>query len=118
VCSIASRLLDKPLTTFSIGITKDPIDTAYARDVAEYLGTDHHEVLFTREEVFESLSEIIYHLETWDITTIRASIGMYLLCKYIREKTDIRVVLTGEVSDEIFGYKYTDFANSCSFLDF
>jgi len=112
VCSIASRILDKPLTTFSVGITKDPIDTSYARDVAKFLGTKHHEVLFTREEVFEALPTVIYHLETWDITTIRASIGMYLLCKYIRESTDIRVVLTGEVSDEIFGYKYTDYAPS------
>ncbi len=49
-------------------------------------------------------------LETWDITTIRASIGMYLVCKYIHENTDLKVLLTGEVSDEIFGYKYTDFA--------
>jgi asparagine synthase (glutamine-hydrolysing) len=54
--------------------------------------------------------DVIWHLETWDITTIRASIGMYLVCKYIHEKTKIKVVLTGEVSDEIFGYKYTDFA--------
>ncbi len=53
---------------------------------------------------------MIWHLETWDITTIRASIGMYLVCKYIHENTDLKVLLTGEVSDEIFGYKYTDFA--------
>ena len=54
--------------------------------------------------------DVIYHLESWDITTIRASVGMYLVCKYIHENTDIKVLLTGEVSDEIFGYKYTDFA--------
>ena len=51
-------------------------------------------------------------LGTWDITTIRASVGMYLCCKAIRERTDIRVLLTGEISDELFGYKYTDFAPS------
>ena len=51
-------------------------------------------------------------LGTWDITTIRASVGMYLVCKYIHEHTDIRVLLTGEISDELFGYKYTDFAPS------
>ena len=51
-------------------------------------------------------------LGTFDITTIRASIGMYLVCKYIHENTDIRVLLTGEISDELFGYKYTDFAPS------
>ena len=112
VCSIANRMIDGPITTFSIGIDKDPIDVGFARDVAAFLGTDHHEVLFTREEVFEGLAQIMFHLETWDITTVRASIGMYLLCKYIREKTHIRVVLTGEVSDELFGYKYTDFAPS------
>ena len=55
---------------------------------------------------------MIHALATYDITTIRASIGMYLLCKWIRENTDIRVVLTGEISDELFGYKYTDFAPS------
>ena len=118
VCSIAARLIDQPITTFSIGIVDGPIDTHYARQVAEYLGTIHHEYLFTRQEMMDHLSELIFQLETWDITTIRASMGMSLLCKYIREKTDIKVVLTGEVSDEIFGYKYTDFApNAQAFQD-
>jgi asparagine synthase (glutamine-hydrolysing) len=112
VCAIAARLSDKPITTFSVGIDTNPIDTKYAKQVAEYLGSDHHEVIFTEEEVKNTLDELIYHLETWDITTIRAAMGMYLVCKYIREKTDIRVVMTGEVSDELFGYKYTDFAPS------
>ena len=53
-------------------------------------------------------------LGTWDITTIRASIGMYLVCKWIHEHTDVRVLLTGEISDELFGYKYTDFAPSAA----
>jgi len=55
---------------------------------------------------------VIARLGTWDITTVRASIGMYLVCRYIHEHTDIRVLLTGEISDELFGYKYTDFAPS------
>ena len=54
--------------------------------------------------------EVIRLLGTWDITTIRASMGMYLLCKAIHEQTDVRVLLTGEISDELFGYKYTDYA--------
>ena len=66
----------------------------------------------TREEVLATLDELIALLGTWDITTIRASMGMYLCCKAIHEKTDIRVLLTGEISDELFGYKYTDFAPS------
>ena len=59
-----------------------------------------------------SLEEVIQLLGTFDITTIRASMGMYLLCKAIHENTDIRVLLPGEISDELFGYKYTDFAPS------
>jgi asparagine synthase (glutamine-hydrolysing) len=66
--------------------------------------------LFTRQDIFDTLSTLIYNLETWDITTIRASMGMYLVCKYISENTDVKVLMTGEISDEIFGYKYTDFA--------
>lgn len=112
VCAIAAKYLDKPITTFSVGITENPIDTKYAKIVADHIGSKHHEVLFTKEETIEHLRELIYHLETWDITTIRASIGMSLICKYIKNNTDIKVVLTGEVSDEIFGYKYTDFAPS------
>lgn len=57
-----------------------------------------------------ALPEVVHLLGTYDITTIRASIGMYLVCRWIHEHTDIRVLLTGEISDELFGYKYTDFA--------
>ena len=56
------------------------------------------------------MEDVIQILGTYDITTIRASMGMYLVCKAIHEQTDIRVLLTGEISDELFGYKYTDFA--------
>lgn len=112
VCAIAAKMTDKPIRTFAVGIEDDPIDTKYARQVAEYLGSDHTEVLFTRQEIFDTLSTLIYNTETWDITTIRASMGMYLVSKYIREHTDIKVLMTGEISDEIFGYKYTDFAPS------
>ena len=64
------------------------------------------------DEVISSLDEVIHLLGTYDITTIRASMGMYLVCRAIHETTDIRVILTGEISDELFGYKYTDFAPS------
>lgn len=112
VCAIAAKLSDKPIKTFAVGIDKNPIDLKYAKIVADYIGSEHHEVVFTKEEAFDHLHELIGKLETWDITTIRASMGMSLVCKYIREKTDVKVVLTGEVSDELFGYKYTDFAPS------
>jgi len=110
VCAIAARVMDKPIRTFAVGIDKDPIDTKYARIVADYLGAEHTEVLFTKQDIFDTLSTLIFNLETFDITTIRASMGMYLVSKYISENTDIKVLMTGEISDEIFGYKYTDFA--------
>ena len=66
----------------------------------------------TKEQVLSELDKVVSILGTYDITTIRASMGMYLLCKWIHENTDIRVLLTGEISDELFGYKYTDFAPS------
>ena len=112
VCSIATRLLQKPIRTFAIGMDTDPIDLKYARHCADFLGSEHTEVTMTREEVLASLDSLIGILGTYDITTIRASLGMYLCCKAIHESTDVRVLLTGEISDELFGYKYTDFAPS------
>ena len=88
----------------------DAIDLKYARMVADYIGSEHTEVIITKQDVLSALPEVVHLLGTWDITTIRASIGMYLVCKYIHEHTDVRVLLTGEISDELFGYKYTDFA--------
>ena len=112
VCAIAARESKTPIRTFAIGMREDAIDLKYAREVADYIGSDHTEVIMTREQVLDSLDFVIKMLGTFDITTIRASMGMYLLCKWIHENTDIRVLLTGEISDELFGYKYTDFAPS------
>ena len=112
VCAISSIVLGKKIRTFAIGMDKDAIDLKYAKEVADYIGADHTEVYMTRQQVLDSLEEVIAMLGTWDITTIRASMGMYLCCKAIHEQTDIRVLLTGEISDELFGYKYTDFAPS------
>lgn len=110
VCAIAAKKSKMPLKTFAIGMREDAIDLKYARQVADYIGSDHQEVIMTKEEVLSSLETVIALLGTFDITTIRASMGMYLVCKAIHEQTDIRVLLTGEISDELFGYKYTDFA--------
>lgn len=112
VCAIAQRKSKTPIRTFAIGMSEDAIDLKYAKQVADYIGSEHTEVIMTREQVLASLDSVIHILGTFDITTIRASMGMYLLCKWIHENTDIRVLLTGEISDELFGYKYTDFAPS------
>ncbi len=112
VCSIASRLLKKKIRTFSIGMTTDAIDLKYAKEVADYLGTEHNVIYMDEQDIRKTLRELIWVLGTYDITTIRASMGMYLMCRAIHETTDVRVLLTGEISDELFGYKYTDFAPS------
>ncbi|MBQ4383003.1 MAG: asparagine synthase B [Firmicutes bacterium] len=114
VCAIAARESDKPIETFAIGMSEDAIDLKYARQAAEYIGSHHTEVYMTPDDVISVLSDVIHLLGTYDITTIRASIGMYLVCKAIHEQTDIRVLLTGEISDELFGYKYTDYAPSAA----
>ncbi|MFZ4712139.1 MAG: asparagine synthase B [Bacteriovoracaceae bacterium] len=112
VCALAQKIYKKPIRTFAIGMETDAIDCKYATDVANFIGANHTNVMMNKVDVLKALRPVIWHLETWDITSIRASIGMYLVCQYIKEKTNIKVLLTGEVSDELFGYKYTDFAPS------
>lgn len=110
VCGIAAKLTDKPIETWAIGMDIDAIDLKYAREVADFIHSNHHEVIISEKDVVGAVDPVIRALGTYDITTVRASIGMYLVCKAIHESSDIRVILTGEISDEIFGYKYTDFA--------
>ena len=110
VCSVSSKLMKKKIRTFAIGMSEDAIDLKYAKEVADYIGSDHTEIIIDKDKVISSLEEVVSILGTYDITTIRASMGMYLICRAIHETTDVRVLLTGEISDEIFGYKYTDFA--------
>lgn len=95
-----------PIQTFSIGMEGSP-DVVAARLVAKHLGTEHHEVLFTAEDGIAAIKDVIYHLESYDITTVRASVGMYLVSKYVSQKTDSVVIFSGEGSDELCqGYIY------------
>lgn len=85
----------------------DSPDLKAARKVADFIGTEHHEIIFTEEDVERVLDEVIYTLETPDITTIRASIPMYLIAKYIQDNTDTTVLFSGEGADEVAqGYIY------------
>ncbi|MEQ2239870.1 hypothetical protein ILYODFUR_009106, partial [Ilyodon furcidens] len=94
------------IQTFSIG-SEDSPDVIAAEKVAAHIGSEHHKVEFTAEEGIKAVEDVILHLETYDITTIRASVGMYLISKYIREKTDSVVIFSGEGSDELTqGYLY------------
>jgi asparagine synthase (glutamine-hydrolysing) len=89
------------LHSFAIGLHGSP-DLAASRKVADAIGTVHHEIHFTVEEGINSLRDVIYHLETYDVTTVRASTPMYLLARVIKSM-GIKMVLSGEGADEIFG---------------
>lgn len=92
--------------TYSIGMCGS-IDLEYAKKVSNFLGTRHTEVLFTAEEGIEAIPDVIKALESYDITTVRASVGMYLLGKWISKNTDDKVIFSGELSDELLcGYLY------------
>lgn len=103
--SIASRLLieqGKDLHSFSIGLDSDSPDLKAAQKVADFLGTKHHAITFTIEEGLEVIDKLIWHLETYDVTSIRASTPMYIMSKYITD-LGIKVVLSGEGADEMLG---------------
>lgn len=89
------------LHSFAVGLVGSP-DLAAARKVADHIGSVHHEINFTIQEGLDAISDVIYHLETYDVTTIRASTPMYLLARVIKSM-GIKMVLSGEGADEIFG---------------
>ena len=103
------------LHSFAIGLEGSP-DLAAAQKVADHLDTVHHEIVFTIQEGLDAIRDVIYHVETYDITTIRASTPMYLMARAIKAM-GIKMVLSGEGSDEIFG-GYLYFHKAPSAKDF
>lgn len=105
--AVASRAPGaEPLKSFSIGLRGSP-DLKVSKKVAQWLGTDHHEYVFTVEEGLEALPEVVRSVETLDPTTIRAGTPMWLIMQRIRRDTSVKMLLSGEGSDEIFaGYLY------------
>tara|TARA_Y100000287_G_C14218413_1_gene354808 strand:- start:61 stop:1677 length:1617 start_codon:yes stop_codon:yes gene_type:complete len=98
------------LKTFSVGM-EGSVDLKYAKMVADHLGTDHHEVIFTEQQMLDGIRDVIKQIETYDTTTIRASTPMFLLSKYIKENTNATVIFSGEGSDEASG-SYMYFKNA------
>ena len=94
--------LPNKLETYSIGLQNSE-DLKYARIVADYLGTNHTEIVVTEQEMFDAIPEVIRAIESYDTTTVRASIGNYLLGKYIAANSQAKVIFNGDGSDELFG---------------
>lgn len=110
------------LNTFSIGM-KGSSDLYFANKVAEFIGSKHHHVELKKEDFLNAIEEVIYNIESYDTTTVRASVGNYLVGKYIKENTDITVVYNGDGSDEQSGYLYLknapnprEFSRECAYL--
>jgi len=119
ISSITARLLKeqgKTLHSFSVGLDETAPDVIAAKEVADFIGTEHHTIHFTFEEGLAIIHKLIWHLETYDVTSIRASTPMYIMSKYITDM-GIKVVLSGEGSDEIFG-GYLYFHNAPSDEEF
>jgi asparagine synthase (glutamine-hydrolysing) len=112
ICSISSKLLGQKIRTFCCGM-KGGTDLKYARQVADHIGSNHTEVIFTPEQGLQKIRDVIRFTETWDTTSIRASIGQHIVCEYISKNTDAKVVLVGEGADECTG-SYLTFWNAPS----
>ena len=103
IVSLMCKIQDpRSIQTFSIGFDGSP-DLLAAQKVAEHLNTNHTSVIVTEQEMLDAIVPTIYQIESYDTTTVRASVPMYLLSKYIKENTDVKVILSGEGSDELSG---------------
>jgi len=115
ICALVNQFyktqqLATPLETYSIGLAESE-DLKYAKIVANYLGTKHTEIIVSEQEMFDAIPEVIYAIESFDTTTVRASIGNYLLGKYISKNSEAKVIFNGDGSDELCGgYLYM---NNC-----
>ena len=108
ITAIVAKLLDEPskLNTWSIGMEGSE-DLMYARKVAEHIGTTHHEILLTEKDFLDAIPDVICAIESYDTTTVRASVGNWLISKFIRENSNAKVVFNGDGSDEVTGgYMY------------
>lgn len=127
ICGIISKIYKENkkgmLNTFAIGI-KGATDLEYSSNVAEYIGSNHHQVECEEKDFINEIPEVIKEIESYDTTSVRASVGNYLIAKYIKQNTDITVVFNGDGADEVCGGYYymrnapseKEFQNECNKL--
>lgn len=122
ITSLVKKIIDESgkqqiLETYSIGLEGSE-DLKYAREVAKFLNTKHTEVLLTEAEFLAAIPNVIYHIESYDTTTVRASVGNYLISKYISDHSDAKVIFNGDGSDEVCGgYLYFHMAPNADAFD-
>lgn len=102
IAALVANSTEKKIETYSIGLANSE-DIKYARIVADYIGSKHTEVIVTETDMFNAIPEVIKAIESYDTTTVRASLGNYLIGKYIAENSDAKVIFNGDGSDELFG---------------
>lgn len=117
VAALSAKMLGKSIRTFCCGM-KEGTDLQFARKVAKHIGSHHTEVYFTPQEGLHAIRDVIRTIESWDTTTVRASVGQYLVSKYIGTQTDCKVVMVGEGPDEVCSsYLFNWYAPSGEALD-
>jgi len=99
---IHKKIHNKPVETYSIGLANSP-DLKYAKICANYIGSKHNEYVISEDDFFNHIPEVIYNIESYDTTTVRASVGNYLIAKYISNHSDAKVIFNGDGSDELMG---------------
>jgi len=116
ISSLVASMCEDPklLKTFAVGMEGSP-DLEYAKKVAKHIGSDHHSIQLDKQCFLDAIDTVIYNIESYDTTTVRASVGNYLVSKYIRENTEVKVVFNGDGADEVcMGYVYNINAPSAS----
>lgn len=110
ICALVNKVhvthSNTPLETYSIGLPGS-VDLKYAKLVAEHIGSKHHEIIVTEEDFLSSIPEVVRVIESYDTTTVRASVGNYAVSKYIKNNSESKVIFNGDGSDEVCGgYMY------------